>query len=351
MRTSTALAALVSLSLGCARTAGPGDPGGPDNDPTDRDDGTGSGTGSETLDAWLEDVGCPHQDPPNRFSGDLLYVYSIAPEGGSFTDDDPAGPIATMEGTIDWEAGHFEGTATYVEGHPTLRVDEVMDFELGQGGGYTATTSAVATLRSGGEARSSAELRVQGCERWTTHHDETQGLLTESWSQIVDPDEIHWEAAMGPEDGSYVFFEAWGVNTADYRTVEHFVEDHPDTSPSPDREGTCTHEPDGTGACEAVTWWEDGGREEASLSTTLEGDSTSVWQVYLEAEAEEPAAWGTTFQAWEGSGWMEWVTVIWTSEGQVEVACTGEWDEAGDGTWSCDDGRSGEYAEGQLLEG
>lgn len=351
MRASLVLPGLVILALSCARTPDPGDPGGPDNDPSDRDDGTGSGTGSETIDAWLESPGCPHQDPPNRFTGDLLYVYSIAPEGGYFSDTESAGAVASTEGTIDWEAGHFEGTAWFVEGYPTVRVDEVMDFELGLGGAYTATIRSTATQRDGSELASSEEVEVQGCERWTTHIDEDQGLLTESYSLIVDPEEVHWEATMGPEDGSFVLFEVWGVSTADYRTVESFTADLPETAVSPDREGSCTYEADGSSACEAVTWWDGGGREEAHVGTTFEGDATSVWEVYLPEDDSAPGAWGTTFEAWEGSGWMEWVTVIWTAEGAEEVACTGEWDAAGEGEWSCEDGRSGLYEGGQLQDG
>lgn len=343
MRTRTLALILALIPAACARTADKGDLGDPDNNPTDLDDDVGGNDGSTVLDGWLGTVGCVHQDPPTRFNGDLLYIYTLAPEGGAFTDDTPAGRVVGTSGAVDWEAGHLESEATYLAGYPQVSMAETLDFDLDVNGKYTATTTRVFTLKDGRETTQTSDVQVEGCERWETHHDVDAGTLTETHALIVSPEEIHWESTSGPDDGSAVSFQVWAVNTGDWRTEETFVADMPETPASPDREGSCAHEADGTSVCEATTWFGDGGFELSTLSTALEGDSTSVWENWM-ADGTSPSSFGTTFRAWEGSGWMDWVTIIHGPDGTFEVNCSGEWDELGEGAWTCDDGTEGAFS-------
>ena len=341
---SLCLLLALSVGLGCARTVDPGDPGAPDNDAGDRDDSTEDGEGSSTLDAWFETAGCPHEDPPTVFTGDLRYIASMVPEGGSWDYGTEGGRVASVEGEVDWEAGELWSRIHFLEGYPVVYSEEWMEFELGVDGDYEATMDVLAVMKDGETFEASHIISKEGCFRWDEALDIESGRLTETVSELVSADQLNWSSISEPPDGEGEYFTVDSVNTSDWRTEEHFLADDLATEVSPDREGDCVHEPDGLSVCVATTYWADGGIEWSTLTTELEGHTTSEWERSWNGD-EIPDAWGTTYQSYEGSGWSSWTTIIYGEDGadDMEITCSGEFDENHEGTYTCSDGSEGSF--------
>lgn len=340
-RSHLVLPVLLVSSLGawgCARTADPGDPGSPDNDPSDRDDTTGDGEGSTTVDEWLGTGGCAFEAEPTPFTGGLAWLASLAPEGGAFSWTQEGSRVTAVEGEVDWEAGTAWTRASYLEGFPTVESSQELSFSLGVNGAWTGSRTMSVTDRAGGSDLRTHEVRKEGCTTWETHVDEETARTTEIEATLVAADRREWTSTAGDEAGLTEAFELSSVDTSDWTSVQTYLADDPGDGVDPNRSGECTHRGDGTSTCVGRIHYEGGGTEWGTVEQDLYGDSIKTWERDRTGDGEIES-WGTTAWAWEGDGWSTWIVL---RDGD-EVSCSGSWGTDGSGTWTCDDGSSGSY--------
>lgn len=330
--------ALSASLLACARTGGSGDLGGPDNDPSDRDDGTGQGEGSTTVDEWLGTGGCPFEAEPTEFTGGLAWLAELAPEGGAFSWTQEGSRITSVSGEVDWEAGSAWTRATYLEGYPMVESYQELSFTLGTNGSWVGSRTLSTTDRADAVDTRTHEVRKEGCTTYESHLDEETGRTTEIESTLVAEDRREWVSVAGDEAGLTESFELSAVDTSDWTSVQSYVADDPGDEVDPNRTGDCTHRGDGTSTCVAMIHYEGGGAEWSTNEQSLEGHATKTWERDRTGDGELES-WGTTYWAWEGDGWSTWTVLI----ADEEVSCSGSWGTDGSGTWTCEDGSSGSY--------
>lgn len=284
---------------------------------------------------------CPHEQPPTNFTGGLVQLADIQPYSGEFTITYTGRRITEMSGTVDWGEGLLETHTSYLEGFTTSWGEGTVQFVLQPNGDSTSTGSSLRVEANGSQHTGDYTASKTGCttitETWKPDIEES----TLHTAVLVSPDRVEWTYDVENSGGSGWSYHSWGVDTSDWTTEYSFETDDPNTEVTPERLGSCQVYGSGETTCQMTQYTTETQYRAGDHHWALNGDHTVEYENFNEEMEPEVREWGTEFFTYAGDGWREWTYLEFNTN--VEVACTGSWDEEGVGSWSCDNGGSGDY--------
>lgn len=340
---------LLLLALSC-RTKFPTDDSGPPVGPGDtwpdtaaEDSPVDSADSAPVQEQPFElPISCPYEDPPTVFTGGLVWVHSLQPYDGAYSFELEGYIVARESGEVDWDAGTLTSTREHIPGYTAISSVSTTTFVLQPNGDSTSSSTAETTFADGTVRSSSSTGAKTGCVGTTEVTDPDTGERTLNTWELVSPTQRDWVEEHLHADGSTLLAMSWGSITSDWTDTYRFEKYDPNTTREVDHEGSCTKLGDGHRSCDTTVWSEDG-----YLLNLIEwqpdGDSTATWETWETESAVNPTPYGIDAVDYDSSGTRTWT--FWDKTSSVYVACSGSWDTARQGTWSCDNGASGTWEE------
>lgn len=350
-RLEPAMMSLVLLVLSCRTKPGADDTGdllGP------RDTFPHTGLADSTPDTGSKDTGpieavpfelpvsCPHEDPPTVFTGGLVWVHSLQPYDGAYSFEIEGYIVAREQGEVDWDAGTLTATREHITGYNALSSTSTSTFTLDAYGDYTMQSTAQVSFANGTVAESSSSSTKTGCVGVSEILDTDTGVTVLNTHELVSPTQRDWVEQKLAADGVTLLGYSEGVIVADWTDTYTFEVYDPNTAIAVDYEGDCTKWGDGHRECDTTSWSE-GGYLLNNLHWYPDGSSDADWESHETDSAINPTAWGRDEVDYDQSGTRVWT--FWDKAAAAYVDCSGTWDSAREGTWSCSNGAAGTWAD------